>query len=168
MKFPRIHSPSGLHFRRMYDAGSVMKLAIRSVPLNCGPPNLEKIECSMAEAMAATLRIGGYRKYMESWQTAGKHWVAICPAHCRAICRVCSRAVDVKARMKVDARVKLLESVVSLTHGRRNKVQLLGDGLCFISSNSASPPPMARACPEPHVGSFPWSVPCSGRLFRRR
>ena len=67
MIFPSIRSFSGPRLRRMDDFGSAMILAIRSVPLYCDPPNLEIIECSMAEAMAATLGVGGYRKRVESW-----------------------------------------------------------------------------------------------------
>ena len=93
----------------MDDFDSVMILAIRSVRLSCDPPNLEKIECSMAEAMAATPGVGGYRKRVESWQTAGKRWVAICSAHFRAVCRVCSRVVEAKAKRRVDAESKMLE-----------------------------------------------------------
>ena len=149
----------------MDDADSVTILAICSVPLSC-LRNLEKIEYSMAEAMAATLGVDGYRKCAESCQTAGKYWVAVCPAHCRAVCRVYSRVVEAKAKVRVDARVKLLESVVSLAHGRGNEVQLLGDGPSFISSSSLPPASMARACAEPHIGSFFWSVPFACRVVR--
>ena len=169
MRYPSIHSPSRPLLHRMDDVDNVMILAIRSLPLTRDPPNTEKIECSMAEAMAATLRMGGYWKDVEDWQPAGIHWVVTCLARCRAIYRVCSWVVEVKAKMRVDVEAKMLESEVSLTHGRRNKLQLLGDGPCFISSSSPPPPPpMARACPAPHVESFPWSVFFSVRVGRRR
>ena len=129
----------------MDDVGSVMILVIRSVPLSCCLRNLEKIECLVAEAMAATLGVDGYRECVESWLTAGKHWVAICPARCRAVCRVCSRVVEAKAKVRVDPRVKLLGNGISLVHGRGNEVQLLGDGPGFISSSSRPSVAMARA-----------------------
>ena len=78
------------------------------MPLGCYLRNPEKVECSMAEAMAATLGVSGYRKWVESWLTAGKHWVAAFPIHCLEIYRVCSRVVGVKARVRVDAEVKML------------------------------------------------------------
>ena len=109
MRYPSTHSPSRPLLRRMDDVDSVMILAIRFLPLNRDPPNIEKIECSMAEAMAATLGMGGYWKDVEDWQTAGKHWRVTCPARCRAIYRVCSRVVGVKAKVRVDAEVKMLE-----------------------------------------------------------
>ena len=59
--------------------------------------------------MAATLGMVGHRKYVERWQMAWKEWVATCPAHCRSIYRVCRQVVEVKARMRVDAKVKMLE-----------------------------------------------------------
>ena len=122
MILPSIRSPSGPHFRQMYDLSSVMILAIRSVSLDCYLRKLEKIEYSMVEAMAATEGVVGYRKYVESWQTAGNYPVAIYSAHCLAVCRVCSRVVGAKAKMRVDARVKLLEDVISLTHAWMNEV----------------------------------------------
>ena len=35
--------------------------------------------------------------------------MAICSAHFRAVCRVCSRVVEAKAKMRVDAESKMLE-----------------------------------------------------------
>lgn len=115
MILPSIRSLSSPHFRRMDDLSSVMILAIRSVTLGFYLRDLERIECSMAEAMAATLGVGGYRKCVESWQTAAIYWVAVCPPHFRAVCRVCSLVEEAKAKMRVDARVKLLAMALALS-----------------------------------------------------
>ena len=49
-----------------------------------------------------------------------------------------------------------------------DNIHLLGDSLCFISTNSASSGFMERACPEPHVGDLPSFLYSCNLVFRRR
>lgn len=81
---------------------------------------------------------------------------------------VCRQVVRLKAKVEADAKTKMLERHCWLYPDWMDSVHLLGDGPCFISSNSASSGCMERACPEPHVGDLPSFLYSCNLVVRRR